>query len=327
MIIKKYDYGWGDNVPLKQFQNDIVERYLKSISEDAISTVMIDSVWYSQERHKQVLDELRMVEFDRLVLIAMLDYPVPRPDWYDGIDCEVIAVGYYPGAYEIDLWALAVSEYMTVPDGLVDADNIDCAFMNLNRKPHWHRKKLYNDLESRGLLEHGLVTMGSTIPTRARLLPQDDVYCILAPNPGPEQYGIANDIMSLGNPANWRRHFLNIVTETVFDITQNNFVTEKIYKPILGMRPFLVYALGADRWLIDRGFRTYSQDFGDITDLDLTDPYVIPDFLSILIKQGPDYWRQKYIDLLPKIQYNKQRFLEYVQELNHKIDRGIICPI
>jgi hypothetical protein len=43
----------------------------------------------------------------------------------------------------------------------------------------------------------------------------------LAPNGGPEQHGIANDIMSLGHPTNWNRHFINIV----FILIVNNQIT------------------------------------------------------------------------------------------------------
>jgi hypothetical protein len=118
------------------------------------------------------------------------------------------------------------------------------------------------------------------------------------------------------------------VTETVFDVDKKYFVSEKIFKPILGQRPFLVYAAGgAEQWLTQQGFEPYLDDFCDVTDLDLRRDRNIVPFLSILCAQGSAYWKRKYLDLLPKIQYNLQRFNEFVAEQRKRIQQGITCPI
>jgi hypothetical protein len=147
------------------------------------------------------------------------------------------------------------------------------------------------------------------------------------PNAGIEQNGIPNDIATLGNMKNWQRHFLNIVTETVYDINVNHFVSEKIYKPIVGMRPFLVYDPdGACQWLRDRGFVNYTNDFTDITDLDLKNPANIAPFLVVLSSQKSTYWKKKLVDLNQKIVYNKEHFYQYVDNQKLKVQKGIICP-
>jgi hypothetical protein len=126
---------------------------------------------------------------------------------------------------------------------------------------------------------------------------------------------------------NWQRHFLNIVTETVYDINANHFVSEKIYKPIVGMRPFLVYDPdGACQWLQDRGFVNYTDDFTDITDLDLKNPANIAPFLVVLSRQKSTYWKKKLVDLNQKIVYNKEHFYQYVDNQKLKVQKGIICP-
>jgi hypothetical protein len=180
-----------------------------------------------------------------------------------------------------------------------------------------------------GVVDQGLVSLGGTdtqpaVKTLRESVPDND----LAPNGAVQHHGIVNDIMSLGDLTNWRSHFLNIVTETVFDVDHKYFVSEKIFKPMLGARPFLVYASGgAEQWLQDQGFETYLDAFGDITDLNLRDPDCIVPFLTQLCSQGPHYWRQKYLDLLPKIQYNQHRFGTFVAEQRCKIQQGISCPI
>ena len=169
---------------------------------------------------------------------------------------------------------------------------------------------------------------GSDVSGAVRTLPETVAANDLAPNGGKHHHGMANDITSLGDLTNWRRHLLNVVTETVFDVDGKYFVSEKIFKPMLGSRPFLLYAPGGgEQWLQDQGFETYLDDFQDITDLDLRDADNMIAFLTVLSRQSITYWQQKYLDLLPKIQYNLQRFNDFVTEQRTKIQQGLPCPI
>jgi hypothetical protein len=201
--------------------------------------------------------------------------------------------------------------------------------MCLNRKPHWHRQQLYDAMVAAGVADQGLVSMGARIDGEPaqRSLPHDTGVSDLNlnPNPGIEQTGIVNDIMSLGHPDNWRRIFLDVITETQFNLRRTRFVSEKIYKPIMGMRPFLVYARdGAVSWLSERGFEPYVSDFLDITDLDLASYHNMVPFLQCLCQQPVSYFQKRFIDLQDKIQYNREQFDRYVNEINQKIQQGII---
>jgi hypothetical protein len=329
MIIQRFDKGWGPQWPLKQFEQHIVDSMLATIAQDQSRTVVINSVWYTDEYHQQVLSWLRSNPTDRIVLVAMLDAAIPKPEWYAEFDCEIVSLGYYPGNYSLDFCALFVDKFLNAPavDQLVDASNIDTAYMCLNRKPHWHRQKLYNRLLSRDLLQQGIVSLGGS-GAATRSLDIDREHDDLAPNADKKQYGIPNDIVSLGHMQNWQRHFLNIVTETFYDINQTGFVSEKIYKPIVGCRPFLVYDPdGGTRWLKDRGFESYVTDFQDITDRDLSQPGHLPGFLSVLCEQTPQYWQAKYLALQEKILYNKQHFADYVKSQHQLIEKGIPCQV
>jgi len=329
MIIKKFDNGWGSIWPLKQFEQSIVDDLLQHMAVDTSRTVIINSVWYSTEYHQQVLAWLRNNLVDRIVLVAMIDAAIPRTEWYAEFDCEVISLGYYPGDHSLDFCAVFVDKFLNAPtmDQLTDASNIDTAYMCLNRKPHWHRQKLYNKLQALDLLQHGIVSMGGS-GTATRSLDVDTDHDNLAPNASRDHYGIPNDIVSLGHIKNWQRHFVNIVTETIYDINHSGFVSEKIYKPIVGCRPFLVYDPdGGTRWLTERGFEPYVNDFTDITDLDLNMPDNIADFLVVLCEQTPQYWQAKYLALQEKILYNKHHFTDYVHNQWIKIKQGIICQV
>ena len=329
MIIKTFDQGWGREYPLKQYEQGIVSNLTKHFVLNNQRIVMINSVWYTHEMHEQVMSWLRNNDWDQIVLIAMLDAAIPHPDRYAEFDRPVTGVGYYPGSGQLDFWALFVDHFLQAPDQdiLLRANTIDTAYMCLNRKPHWHRQKLYNQLKNLDLVSKGIVSMGGE-GQAVITLTQDCEHDTLAPNATREHHGIPNDIASLGLQSNWSSHLLNVVTETVYDINQSGFVSEKIYKPIVGCRPFLVYDPdGGTRWLRDRGFESYTQDFGDISNLDLVEPHNLPEFLKILCDQTPAYWQKKFVDLQEKIQYNKAHFADYVKQQQSIIEKGIPCPI
>lgn len=330
MIIKRFDYGWGSNFALKKFEQIIVDRMTDGLAKDSDRHVIINSVWYNQQVNDEVMSWLRINDFDHIVLVAMLDAAIPYPDRYVEFDCPVTAVGYYPGPCHVDFCAVFVNEFMQRVDiaCLLDHDAITVPFMCLNRKPHWHRQRLYDQLKALDLLDRGLVSMGSAEGTALRTLPQDCEHDNLAPNASADHYGVPNDIVSLGHLDNWRRSFLNVVTETFWNINHTGFVSEKIYKPIVGCRPFLVYDPdGATEWLTSRGFEPFVNDFHDISDLDLCNPGNLAAFLVTLSDQSDTYLRSKFVELREKIIHNKQHFDVHVRTQYQTIDRGISCPI
>lgn len=329
MIKHVFNNGWGEGWGWKKLEMQVVNDMCREFVTDQSQTVIINSVWYTDVYHEQVMSWLRNNTWDRIVLVAMLDAAIPQPSWYEEFDRPVLTLGYYAGVNELDLCAVFLHQHLiTDAYELQNPDTIDTAYMCLNRKPHWHRKRFFRQLQSFELLDHGLVSMGSEDGKALRSLPEDCEADIMAPNSETMHYGIPNNVCNLGHAKNWNRHFVNIVTETMWDINKCHFVSEKIYKPIMGCRPFLVFDTdGAVTWLTNRGFDPYVNDFRDICDLDLSIGDNIAPFLQTLIHQGPRYWRSKFLDLQPKIQYNKARMDAYVNEQHQLIERGIICPI
>ena len=295
MIIKTFDIGWDSNFGIRQFQHEVLEVALKNLSLSDKKAVVINSLWYTTEYHKEVLAYLHANQVDYIILVAMIDFAIPSAEWFKEIPAKVIEVGYYNGPEEIDFFALFLDRYFFSPStiDLCRIDRIDCPFMCLNRKPHEHRTRLYNQLQQLNLHTRGIVSLGSdrgvAVQTADLIIENNS----MAPNSGAEQYGISNDIVTLGDMSNWSRIFLDVVTETVYNINQHYFVSEKIYKPILGMRPFLVYADdGAEKWLGKHGFVNYLDDFSDISDLDLRQQENLVPFLEILCNQPRRYWQK-----------------------------------
>ena len=313
MIVKNYDIGWGAKWPMKYLEQEMLERVLSKFRKDNSRTVVINSVWYSNDYHQQVIQELRKLQPSHVIVVAMLDPPIVNLDWFKELNCEVIGIGYYSSS-DVDYFAEFMNKFFQVPQfNLLDSSAIDTAYMCLNRKPHPHRLRLYQGLKNAGVLDCGFVSMGGNPPER--IFVDDVAGQEFAPNGGSEQFGINNDIASLGNIDRWRRHLLNIVTETTWDIESCNFLSEKTYKPILGLRPFLIYAPnGGIECLQRRGFEHYLNDFNDISDVDLREPHNVPEFLKILCNQPVSYYKMKLTSLKEKLMFNRNKFDEYVSE-------------
>lgn len=313
MILKEYDIGWGANWSTKKLEQYIVKRVLHDRYHDQSRSVIINSVWYNTDYHQKVIAELREIVPTHIFVVALLDPPIIDLDWFDELDCTVTGIGYYPESNFVDYFALFTDQFHINVDHtlLLDDSKINTAFMCLNRKPHQHRLRLYQGLEELALLDCGFVSMGGSPPRR--VLENDCSGQNIAPNPGAEQYGIENDVASLGNIDRWQQHFVNIVTETTWDIELCNFVSEKTFKPVVGLRPFLLYAPnGGIKCLHSRGLESYVTDFADITDTDLTQPHNIPVFAAELSKQSRSYWQMKFQLLQSKILHNYNQFKKHV---------------
>ena len=314
MIVKNYDIGWGPEWSMKHLEQELLDKFISKFRNDTSRTVVINSVWYHGDYHQQVVEELRTLQPTHIVVVAMLDPPTIKLEWFNEFNCEVIGIGYYPNS-TVDYFAEFMNRFFQPPDcNLLNANTIDTAYMCLNRKPHQHRVRLYQGLKDANILDRGFITMGGDPPIRVF---EDDVagQYELAPNGGNEQYGIENDIASLGNTLRWQRHFVNIVTETIWDIESCNFLSEKTFKPILGLRPFLIYAPnGGVECLKRRGFEPYVNDFNDIVDIDLTQPYNIVEFLRVLSNQPCTYWQMKFNQLQEKLLFNREQFNKHVSK-------------
>lgn len=320
MILRDFNNGWGDNVELRQFELGVLKKYIADWFNDCARNIMINSTWYTKDYHVRVLEYLEKNPTDGIVLYSFMDPAIPRPEWFNHTNASIRCVGYYPGADEIDAWALIVDQYLQLPTNTTDSVNLDIPFLCYNRKPHWHRQRLVRQLTAKDCTKHGVVTLGSKLGSAVLRIENDVKGSSLAPNPGVEHYGIENDIMSLGPIQIWDRCFLNVVTETVFDVDSQWFVSEKIYKPVVGLRPFLVYAPGGARiWLQHIGIEPYLRDFADITDFDLGDPENLAQFLVILSTKDSRYFHFKYQQLKEKIYHNKRMFDLHVVEIKRRI--------
>lgn len=308
MILKVFDSGWPAVMLIPNMIRDVRDRILNKYTVNR-PTILVNSTWYTDDVDQQVQKYIQDNNIECVIVYSLADAHIANKSKYN-IECAEL--GYYdsPGFY--DFWAVTFHKLCPRISNLDDPSRITKPFMSLNRKRHEHRVGLVHQLRATGLTNKGIVTLAEsdlTIP--------DDVpdHTPVAPEGGAP--GIKNDVATLGRPDVWHSHFLNVVTETWWDINSVYFVSEKIYKPLLGERPFLVYSsdMGV-KWLQDRKFEIYHDDFTDITNLDLRDHRNLVPFLEVLSEQPIGYLKQKYLDLREKIVYNKNRYDEYVNEQN-----------
>ena len=301
MTTKRLSNGWGGNWPIVKYSRELLD----NLTPD--NSVIVDSTWYTDEYHLVVKDYLATSNPDKVILVSFLDAHIVNQSRFER---PVYEVGYYDSPYFIDFWAHFVRDNYHLPadSELLNHNTITTPYLSYNRKPHEHRLELYNNLVDRGIVDQGIVTMD-----KHKQLDQDVSELLTAPESGS---AIVNDIQSLGRTDLWSSSFLNIVTETWFEINRAYFVSEKIYKPIVGLRPFFVYAddLGI-KWLHDRGFKTFEEDFLDIYPDVITQKNLI-DFLVILCQQDQTWLQTKFTSLVPKLIHNRDRFYKYVEENN-----------
>ena len=188
--------------------------------------------------------------------------------------------------------------------------------MNYNRKPHQHRVSLVNRFEEHDLIKYGITTLGNS---KYSLNDKHDDFVEYGANDVVGDVGIPNDIYSLGNLDIWNKCFLNIVSETQFEYSPNAFVSEKIYKPIIGLRPFVINGSPSIyAWLKNMGFDCFDDLFpvNELSDNNCVpgarfkNHSAIIDSVKDLIGQDLN---KLYASLLPRLLNNQKIFYEYTK--------------
>jgi len=203
-------------------------------------------------------------------------------------------------------------------------------FMSYNRKPREHRAQLVRSLMTAGLLDNGIVTLGEySDPNRKEpfslgraINTSDRSTLTLDVNVDPYDNAvknIPNDITTLGNMDLWSQCLVNVVSEvSILDL----FITEKTFKPIIGMRPFLFNAAPGTLDLLKQfGFKTFG-DYWDESYDNLPNHLrrieAITEILNNLSKFSVDRREEMYYDMYPILKYNHDHFFNEFQKANNQ---------
>lgn len=233
---------------------------------------------------------------------------------------NVKVIGHSPWKNDLNFqfWPLALNRYFTqYSETCMKLEKIKHRFLCYNRKPHEHRVKLYKSLKNKNLLKHGVFTLGNNNHKDSISFKKNDFSGMnnAFKVDTDESYAIPNDLMSLGNLRIWNESFLNIVTETNYRTHGYPFLTEKTFKPIIGMRPFLILGpIGTIDWLHNNGFKTFNRDF-NLPNHDLSVDEIVKVIKNMRIKNNQEILEKKII-------HNRKRFFEFCSAEEKRIGIG-----
>ena len=218
--------------------------------------------------------------------------------------------------FSLQFWAIFTGlEFQRYNDSDLYPEEFKNVFLCYNRKPTSHRKWLFEQFEKHKLLSRGIFTLGNENPEKVMICRNDTKTSPFVNDDIHGNYNIPNDTHSLGPIEDWRQSFLIIVTETDHNRhTAVPFLSEKIWKPLIGMRPFLVLGdKGTVRTLKQAGFETFNEFFGI-----KHDDAAVDDIVKAVKSYNGDM-ATDYETLKSKLIHNRKRYFEFVDEQKNLI--------
>ena len=273
--------------------------------------------------------------FDNVFLLAAADPVFLNADQIAqlAVDCGAqhsFLLGHFDTPYNFNFHSRVISKYFkTYQLEELMLEHPRWLYLNYNRKPRDHRAQFVEKLFENDLQHLGIITLGKDHPNynKSNIVPQE-LNLNESPNDGnwgmSMEFGIPHDIHSLGNLTIWQQHFLNIVGETEFFPWDNMFISEKTWKPILGLRPFVINGqTKIYKYLRDQGFQTFNHywpqvDVEGATELEVHDTIV--QVIKYLQELDPADLQNMYQRMWPALTHNRNRFWEFAKEQKYKIE-------
>jgi hypothetical protein len=114
---------------------------------------------------------------------------------------------------------------------------------------------------------------------------------------------------------------VNVVSETEFDNHKPRFVTEKMWKPILGLRPFLIHGQTQTyQWLRNHGFKTFNHIWQHIDVEGSPDVHgSTVEVLKWLSQKSSQQLMSIFEQILPDLRHNQNRYYQFAQEQKYKM--------
>jgi hypothetical protein len=207
----------------------------------------------------------------------------------------------------------------------------DWAFLLYQRKPRAHRVELTNMLIEKKLNTRGIITLGSNKNSnydwsdgqQGPVLTIEDYPSNYKHNGNHDDFdGVPNDLVSVGRLDIWQRHFLNIVSETEFNHWQPRFVTEKTWKPIIGLRPFVIHGqTSIYLWLQNNGFKTFGKYWPHIEIETGADQHGnVLKVIEFVSGKSSEELLCMYQDMYRDLLYNRERYFEFAREQKYRMN-------
>ena len=309
--------------------------------------LLINTTWFGPQ-FKDHNDEWLKVEkifasgesYDNLFVLSLIDpFYLMNQDLQLIIDKLSIKKTYMIGMflntkYEYNFHAIVGDHLMPkYKDEDVMLKEYDKDFLCYQRKPRVWRVDFANLVRKNDLLDNGIMTLGAKTEDEYDWS-QGRTWEPITLNESHEPYkddgqnnptdfgGIPNDLVTIGSLDVWNRCFLYISSETVFNQWEPLFVNERIWKTMIGLRPFVIQGNpDTYKWLEGHGFKTFNQYWPHIKMED--SQTVLDDIIQVLKFLNTKSAEEKmamYDDMIPALKHNKQRFYEFSKEQKHKME-------
>jgi hypothetical protein len=303
--------------------------------------LLINTTWFGpqfiNEQWNKVLELIaQQQEFENLFLLAVIDPMYLQPSDLEFIKTKlkikkVYEIGMFANSeYEWNFHSFAVAQHCPrYTEQQLLANKFDYTFLLYQRKPRAHRIELTNILLDKNYAQYGIITLGANDADNqtwgqgltAPLLTIDDDPIQYKHNGAYTDFGgIPNDLVSVGRLDLWQRHFLNIISETEFNEWHPRFVTEKTWKPILGLRPFIIHGQRSIyAWLRGHGFKTFNDYWSHIPVETSDDQHgTVVAVIDFLCQKSKQELSEMYFQMLPDLQFNRQRYFEFASDQKYK---------
>lgn len=321
---------------------DIVRQQIDS-KDDKKTYLLYLTTFFNHDRFMYVKNSLA----DVVLLFNGTDAIDPElywimqsPAWRELlIDKEVRFIGSdLAGEITCDFWAAVTDQYFKpYTDVEIQPHAFKKVFLNYNRKPTYFRRMFLEEFVKQGVDCLGHVTLGLNSygnPDLDRFVLPPETLDHFAGGEGDapvdsthtlKDLRVANDIFSLGDLGVWNSCFLNVVVET--SVSDTLWTSEKIFKPLIGMRPFFYYgnpavllkleSLGFD---IFRDINQYSDYyFNAIKCRDYHASgeelnFITNHLIKVIKNLSTEDLNKLYQDILPRLKRNRDLFLKYSQD-------------
>jgi len=307
--------------------------------------LLINTTWFGPQFGNGEWEKIEQLfkdnlKFDNLFLLSVID-PLYLMEKHISEMCvrfgikKTYRIGMFDvGKYQWNFHAIVGDNLMPKYNNEdVTLKNCNKDFLCYQRKPRAWRVDFVKLLKENNLIDNGIITLGAKTEndhdwSKGRtwepitLDESHDPYRNDGQNNKANYGGIPNDLVTVGSLDVWNRCFLYISSETVFDHWEPIFVNERIWKPMIGLRPYIIQGNPKTyQWLERNGFRTFNEYWSHIDLKHSTD--VLNDHISVLKflrDKSKEEKMSMYQDMLSDLIHNKQRFYEFSREQKHKME-------
>jgi len=350
-IVYEVIHDYGFEVPFiklaQQLVNNIADRY----ATDSRNIAILNLAESAPIRGKQA--ELNRTEYHKLETFlrrnridTVLMVSIIEPHWFLnheyivekiikplGIDYKCLGWYTQPGSTFFDLWSQVMTTIAPIynEEELLPIDS-DKFFLCHTGNPMPHRVKLYEKIAENGLDKVGFINL-SKVASTSPIYIQENLKQNYA-----TQGDLPHDPYTLGDLTIWKQTIFTVVSDaflyegkTTSTLTRSGLsaiespgkyghtiISEKIYKPILGLRPFLVNgSYEVTKKFKDLGFDLFEDVLGITLD-DLKTAQSIHDSIIQTLRMLSAFTNEErlrwYNELLPRLRLNKQQLYQHASQ-------------